>query len=119
MSATKALRVRRRGLPWQIPSAAVALVLLGLAPAHAADDPDNVGRDHVRLVERRQGEIVSLWAQLVDCAEATVAVDLTLINMEASRRLPITVDVDGPLAEIVRMAPIDPRFQHQYRYSFT
>jgi hypothetical protein len=95
-----------------------AALILGCSISARADDPA-IGRDHFRIVERRQGEVVSLRVQLIDCTEATIALNLTLTNMEASRPLPIIVDVEAPGAEVVRIAPIDLRFQHQYRYSFT
>ena len=88
----------------------LAVVALG------ADGPK---RDNVRLVERKQGDVISIWAQLTECTEATVTVDLSLTNMEATRKSPITVDVDAPTTEVVRLAPLDPRFQHQYRYTFS
>jgi murein DD-endopeptidase MepM/ murein hydrolase activator NlpD len=94
---------------------AVAALASQAAPILAADGPI---RDNVRLVERRQGDVISIWAQLIDCTEATVTVDLSMTNMEATGRSPITIDVDAPATEIVRLAPINPRFQHQYRYNF-
>jgi murein DD-endopeptidase MepM/ murein hydrolase activator NlpD len=93
-----------------------SLVGMLAVAAIAADGPN---RDNVRLVERRQGDVISIWAQLIDCTEATVTVELTLTNMEATRRSPITVDVDAPATEVVRLAPLDPTLQHQYRYNFS
>ena len=96
--------------------ALVAAMVLSLT---AADEPGELLDKSVRLIERRQGNVVTVFAELLDCTESTITLDVTMENGRASQPIPLTVDTDGRRRfELIKLRPADSKARWKYSYRF-
>lgn len=72
----------------------------------------------VTVEEVRQGDAVSLVAQLHNCTEATITVSAVLNNMASSTSLPLTIDTAGKTRVVLTtLSPKDPGKVWTYTWS--
>lgn len=98
---------------WRSLGPMLAVGLSVLTGAHAVSDDQPV-----RIRQEKQGNVVRLYADAVNCRDATITVEADLTNMRAEPALPTTVEMrDGRTVELGVLRPLAPgTWNYRYRY---